>query len=384
MAPSSSPSLLSSVALALSSLLLAPACGGGGGGGGGGGVFVDSFVAGMDYVSGNTKSVTTAQGRFGGAPGTTVLFALGDVVVGLAPFSRQLTPISLVPGATDETDPTVTNIARLLQSLDMDGDADNGIVIPEAVRMAGIGLSLNFDQSLVAFENDPAVATLLAAAGGPPLVPAGEAQAHLRASIQGSYTGRYTGAYAGDDTGPFDVFVDRSGRLVGCAFSNEDQEVLAVTGDVGLDGISVFGNTNTQSTFSGTVEGGVISGTWANAMYGTSGTFTGSRVEAPAFTLKASELAPFLGTYACTFVVPGETGPFTTVIGAGGDADITDPNEPSEVSATITGIANGVATLVGVSEDGTVLRGTVMDDGTMSGTLFDVHEGIGGTFTGTR
>jgi len=358
------------------------ACGGGGGGGGGNAVFVDSGVEGLDYVAGNVKAVTGPGGRFSASPGTTVLFALGDVVLGLAPFERQLSPLSLVPGAMDETDPTVTHIAQLLQSLDDDGDPADGIRIVQAVRDAGVGLTLQFDQSPATFPTDPAVQALLAAAGAPGLVPAGDAQAHLAASLRGSYAGQYVGTYGGDDTGSFNVFIDRSGELVGAAFSNGDQDVFGVSGTVALDGSGVFGNTTDQSTFQGTVGAGLVDGTWDNAIFATAGTFSGTLREAPAFVLDPVALAPFVGTYVGTFTVPGETGAFTVVVDAGGDLNISD-GDPGEVSATILDVAGGVATFRGVADDGTEIRGTLLDDGTLSGTLRNVFDGEAGTFTGS-
>ena len=371
-------------ALVVSVCTCLAACGGGGGGDGGsasGGVFVDSPVQGLNFIAGLDVGVTNAQGAFTASPGTTVLFAVGDVVLGLAPFERQLTPISLVSGATNVTDPEVTNIARLLQSLDADSDPSNGITIDPAVRTAGEGLSLNFNQSGAAFEAESTLATLLAAAGTT-LVSASDAQNHLRASLRGSYAGRFVGNYGGDDTGTFDVFIDRSGELVGCAFSNGDQDVFGVDGQVDLTGSGVFGNTTDMSSFSGTVGAGVIEGTWTNTFFGTAGGFGGTRVEVPSFVLDASALAPFVGSYTGMYVVPGETGAFSLIVGADGDLDITD-GDPGEVRATILSIEAGVATFAGLADDGTLIRGTLLTDGTTSGTLNNPHDGEAGTFTGS-
>jgi len=345
-------------------------------------VFLDTAVQGLEYIAGLQTGVTNANGHFSASPGTTVLFKLGDVVIGLAPFERQLTPISLVSGAVDETDPTVTNIARLLQSLDSDGDLSNGIGIDQAVRDAGVGIALKFDQSEANFENDPSVAILLAAAGSAGLVDTASAQAHLRNSIRGSHAGEYGGHFTGDDTGTFHVFVDRAGRLAGAAFSNVDQELFGVSGQVDLLGTGVFGNTTTQSTFDGTVGAGVVEGDWANAILATSGTYSGNRTLAPTPVLDPAELAPFLGTYTGTYVEPGDSGPFSTDVLASGDLEFTI-SFAAEIRATVVGIASGVATFRGMSDEGTRIAGTILADGTMSGTIVDLFGGGSGSFSGS-
>ena len=55
------------------------------------------------------------------------------------------------------THPMVTNMGRFLQSLDADGDPENGITITEAVRNEISGRMIDFNQSTVNFENDPDV-----------------------------------------------------------------------------------------------------------------------------------------------------------------------------------------------------------------------------------
>ncbi|MEB3733367.1 hypothetical protein ULF88_02705 [Halopseudomonas pachastrellae] len=52
-----------------------------------------------------------------------------------------LTPLDLA-GSTDINDPVVINIARLLQTLDEDGNPDNGIVIPELATTAALDFNL--------------------------------------------------------------------------------------------------------------------------------------------------------------------------------------------------------------------------------------------------
>ena len=103
-------------------------------------------------------------------------FFIGDIVIGGAAAASIMTPVSLVQGAADETNPTVTNIARFLQTLDNDGNPSNGITITTAVNNLAVGRTINFNQSVASFGNDTNVQTVVSAltavtsAGTRPLV----------------------------------------------------------------------------------------------------------------------------------------------------------------------------------------------------------------------
>ncbi len=174
-------------------------CGGGGGGGAGAGgpvlpngVFVDSPVEGMDYETGSEFGLTGLSGRFNYREGEMITFSIGDVILGQAAGKDMLTPIDLVPGAADETDTTVTNICRLLQSLDQDGNLQNGIQITAQIRAEVDGRAIDFNLSISQFENHPAIVGLfdtlnalnLFTADTPrQLISAAVAQNHLRATL---------------------------------------------------------------------------------------------------------------------------------------------------------------------------------------------------------
>jgi len=79
----------------------------------------------------------------------------------------------------DDTDPQVTNILRFLQSLDDDGNPANGIRIPEGVRSALAGQTLDFSTDTTSFEsvfNTIAYSVL----GGRVLVSSSQARKHFR------------------------------------------------------------------------------------------------------------------------------------------------------------------------------------------------------------
>jgi len=116
------------------------------------GVFVDAPVEGLNYQTETLSGITDENGTFKYHVGETVTFMIGDLMLGSAPGSDIMTPIDLVPGAVNETDPTVTNICRLLQSLDWDGDLSNGIMITNTMRST-ISKMIDFTQDVSAFND---------------------------------------------------------------------------------------------------------------------------------------------------------------------------------------------------------------------------------------
>lgn len=111
------------------------------------GVFVDSAVEGVTYTSGEITGITDSEGRFEYKSGQTVTFTIGDIVLGTVEGADVITPIDLVPDANDASNPTVLNIASFLQTLDDDGNPDNGIKILQMVREAAEGASIDFTVS---------------------------------------------------------------------------------------------------------------------------------------------------------------------------------------------------------------------------------------------
>ena len=128
-------------------------------------------VEGLAYSGAGGSSGTTGEhGEFSYAAGDRVTFAIGELVLGAVDMGaggdlQRVTPAHLVPevgGDVDGiTDQRVTNIARLVQSLDADGDPENGVTIsPAASAAASSHSGIDFDQSPQAFEADRAVVAL--------------------------------------------------------------------------------------------------------------------------------------------------------------------------------------------------------------------------------
>ncbi|MEM7206096.1 MAG: hypothetical protein AAF628_37925 [Planctomycetota bacterium] len=344
------------------------ACGGSGGGSStASGVFLDSPVQGLSFSSGTESGTTDAAGTFTYPAGSTVEFSIGGTVLGSAPGAASITPVSLVAGAADENDATVTNILRLLQTLDSDRDPSNGIVLADAVRTALQASSLNFAQSVAAFEADATVTAALSAAGAGTLVTTTAARSHFRGTLLARLAGRYRGTFTGNASGTFSFVMDRNGRLLG--WGVESQELFNYTGTTASDGSSVFGSVSTGATFSGTTGDGAINGTWSNSSSGESGTFTGTQVESIDVSIDGSTLQQIMGTYSGSATIGGMTDPVTLILDSAGNV-------------TVPPVAESIAVLVGTTATGARLLGTDLEATDFAGT-FDLAGNVSGTLTNT-
>ena len=145
------------------------------------GYFVDSPVANLDYdciVDGNSGQ-TSADGAFTCQNMTQVRFRLGELVLGeiqSLPADGTVFPQDIVGVPRDDvTNPQVTAMAQLLQSLDTDNDPNNGIVIaPETAETLPAG---NFNAAEIQVYTDAASLT-------PAQVRTqAQAQEHLRSTV---------------------------------------------------------------------------------------------------------------------------------------------------------------------------------------------------------
>lgn len=178
------------------------ACGGGSSGGSGSetppndpppsepdmtGQFVDSPVGGLEYVRSNKGAevyLTNDEGEFNYQENETVTFKIGQLTLGSTEGNAIISPRNLA----QETG--ATNVARVLQTLDEDGDPTNGITISAEVRSkaAKAAQSRNIGETTNLDEISEEI-TSLASDTSAPLVSAEDAEAHLEetlTSINGS------------------------------------------------------------------------------------------------------------------------------------------------------------------------------------------------------
>ena len=146
------------------------------------GIFVDSPVANIGYRTETLNGVTNSLGEYEYIEGETVTFFIGDLELPPVAATGTVTPLDLA-GSNDTSDPTAVNIIRLLQTLDEDGDPDNGITITETAKSAAT--QVDFELSITDFESSSAVTNLVASSGSSStvLVPKNEAIAHFEDTL---------------------------------------------------------------------------------------------------------------------------------------------------------------------------------------------------------
>ena len=126
------------------------------------GVFLDSPVINIGYRTETQSDVTNSLGEYQYFSGEMVTFFIGDLEFPTVPAIEIVTPLDLA-GTQNTLDPTVVNIIRLLQTLDKDGNLDNGIAITEIAESSATAVDFSLSESL--FEDSSAVINLTSNAG---------------------------------------------------------------------------------------------------------------------------------------------------------------------------------------------------------------------------
>ena len=115
-------------------------------------------IIGITYETATSSGVTNEKGEFKYRLGETVTFSVGGVVLGSTRANQRLNLAQLVDrvrGNIDKLrDPIITNMARFVQTLDQDGDIENGVTIAPQVHTILGRRPLNFNQSEEAFARD--------------------------------------------------------------------------------------------------------------------------------------------------------------------------------------------------------------------------------------
>jgi len=147
------------------------------------GVFIDSKVANLSYKTETQTGVTNAQGEFNYLAGERVTFSIGELEFPVVTAAGVITPMTLA-GDASIYNQKATNIAILLQSLDDNGNAADGITIP-AEAATSVFNALDLSMPTEQFLNNAAVINMVANSGSitTSLVSAADAQNHLQDSI---------------------------------------------------------------------------------------------------------------------------------------------------------------------------------------------------------
>ena len=164
-------------------------------------------VTGLRYQTPSLEGVTDERGAFGYRAGETVSFLIGRLVLGAVPGAPRINLaqlVSRVGGNIDKLyDLSVTNLARLVHTLDQDGDGENGVTIAPAVHdiVGSQVVMLDYPPGMHGgagpggFESNPVVVALLERLNAEPgvftartprtLCPAAAARNALRRNIRG-------------------------------------------------------------------------------------------------------------------------------------------------------------------------------------------------------
>lgn len=153
------------------------------------GQFLDAATEGISYRSDSYDGLETdSEGRFIYEEGDTISFSVGGVFLGTSKAKPIITPVDLVENGS-LGDERVKNITRFLQTLDQDGNPDNGIVIPEEVRQAAESVPHNLLQPGVLTDQNGKESAMLTEflgiagiSGG--LIPESFAMTHLRSNVR--------------------------------------------------------------------------------------------------------------------------------------------------------------------------------------------------------
>ena len=148
------------------------------------GVLMDSAVANVSYRTATHNGITNEYGQFQYEPGESVAFSIGGIVFPEVAAKATITPLDWA-GTNNIGYPPVINMIRLLQTLDRDGNPENGIQITE--QAARTNSELNFNLSSKGFSESEAVNNLIMNAGQDiattGLIPMDTAIAHFKAAL---------------------------------------------------------------------------------------------------------------------------------------------------------------------------------------------------------
>ena len=150
------------------------------------GVFLDAPVVGLTIKHTDGRSqVTGAWGQFTYRPGESIDVYLGSLKLGTILAKAVITPLDLF-STQDVTAASVTNLLRLLQTLDADSVTANGINLSaEVLANARDALQkLDLNLTVAQFEaSSDLTAVLSAKSAGLSLLPATTAQTHFQSHL---------------------------------------------------------------------------------------------------------------------------------------------------------------------------------------------------------
>ena len=145
------------------------------------GIFLDSAVENLNYSTESSSGSTNELGEFSYQLDEKITFSIGNIEFPQVDVAAIITPLTLFD-TQDVNDTSVVNMLRLLQSLDLDGDASNGIEISDAAHELASSLEVDFSEA----EFDEQVAMLIEMSGAlnQQLISADDAVYHFQQTLQ--------------------------------------------------------------------------------------------------------------------------------------------------------------------------------------------------------
>lgn len=120
------------------------------------GVYLDAKVERLEYRTNTLNGKTNSNGEFEYNTGEDVTFSLYGQDIAVVPGYSTLTPMDNNDDALHQDYPI--NVMRFLQTLDTNGVPGDGITLPDTAN--GV-INVNFNQSMVSFENDTNVLSFI-------------------------------------------------------------------------------------------------------------------------------------------------------------------------------------------------------------------------------
>ncbi|MEX5444273.1 hypothetical protein WCE14_13030 [Acinetobacter schindleri] len=116
------------------------------------GILTDGPIARASYTINGETRYTNADGEFEYQEGDEITFKIGDIEIGTVLGAERITPLELT------NNPDIrTNLLIFLQSLDIDGNHDNGIELPEnlsSLSSTEIDFTLPTDEFIEILESE--------------------------------------------------------------------------------------------------------------------------------------------------------------------------------------------------------------------------------------
>ena len=163
------------------------------------GSFVDSPVENLHYRTATQSGSTDSNGGYRYKFGEQIVFSIGFIEFPPVAASVTITPWDLFAPVSDYGDydgaqvTKVVNALRLLQTLDKDGNPDNGIQIDDAAHDTAANLTIDFGSPT--FDSDVAALVTHSGSTQTQLVSADQAKTHFEQAFGPQQLAKLTGAW---------------------------------------------------------------------------------------------------------------------------------------------------------------------------------------------